>query len=383
MDMENRCPSKKVLVNAITLDGANIVPLLLKVKNWQEKGAEVAFLGNQRFKNQVEEIGLFEPYNFIELKNTRSIKSKTHLVFEGLRRNILAFFYMKRLKGSFGTIYSLSSVLDQIIFPYFLKKFDKKIIWVAVFDNVVPFNEPGNRIMRLLAWIFFKISLSLLKKADKLFVISEDLSKFLIKKGFPPQSLILVSNGIENDLIEKAKSDTSKDIDGLFIGRINEAKGIYDMLEVLNIVKRQFSNFQLAIMGSGDKATFSNYKKRIQELKLEKNIQFLGYKTGQEKFNIIKSSKVFLFLSLRESFGISLLECVCSGIPCIAYDLKVFKDLYRNDEVFIFKKGDYEKIAQKIADIFKSGNFENKNGGLLLNKYSWEKRAETEYNFIE
>jgi glycosyltransferase involved in cell wall biosynthesis len=132
-------------------------------------------------------------------------------------------------------------------------------------------------------------------------------------------------------------------------------------------------------VGKGDITTERKYKRKIKDRKLERNIQFLGYKTGLEKFNIIKSSKIFLFLSKTESFGIALLEAVCSGIPAIAYDLPAYRGIYRNGEVFLFKKNDYQSVAEKLEEIIDKKLFGNEKGKLLLRQYSWDTIAEREY----
>ena len=117
---------------------------------------------------------------------------------------------------------------------------------------------------------------------------------------------------------------------------------------------------------------------------LENKVQFLGFRTGQEKFNIIKSTKCFWFLSVSgsESFGVALLEAVCSGIPAFAYDLPQFSRIYQNGEIDISPKSDYKLVAQKVIKLFENGNLSNERGKMLLDKYSWEHVAEIEYNAI-
>lgn len=369
----------KILVNGLTIEEANIIPLLLKIKSWQNKGDEVSIVGNKDLKEQIEKLSILKKeYKFIELTGTKKIKDKFYLIFESLKRNLRL---VKTIDGygRFDIIYSISSVLDLILFPFFLKITNKKIKWATVFDNIVFLNDSGDRIVRLLAWAFFHLSLILLRKVDYIFVISKDLKDYLIQKGFDKGKVILTGNAVEADLIKKARKDKKYNINALFIGRINEAKGIYDILDVLEAVKDKYPDFQLAIMGKGDVATGRKYKGEIKDRKLERNIQFLGYKTGLDKFNIIKSSKIFLFLSKSESFGIALLEAVCSGIPAIAYDLPAYREIYKNGEVFLFKKNDYQSVAEKLEEIIDKKLFENKKGKLLLDKYSWDVIAEKEY----
>jgi glycosyltransferase involved in cell wall biosynthesis len=183
-------------------------------------------------------------------------------------------------------------------------------------------------------------------------------------------------------LIQKAKADKRYEFDAIFMGRINETKGIYDMLKALNLVRKNYPDFQLAIMGDGDLKTKREFQGKIKELDLEKNIKFLGFRSGLEKFNILKSAKCFWFLSVSESesFGVALLEAVCCGLPAFTYDLPPFLQIYTKGEIDISPKGNYRLIAEKVIQLFESRNFTNKKGRELLGKYSWKKIAEIEYD---
>lgn len=375
---------KKILINAVTLDDGNIVPLLSKVRWWQGAGAEVTFFGNEFLKKKIETTGLVRDVRYCRLPGgarAQSMRSKAGFMFESLGRNIRAIRVLPAMKGSYDIVYSISSVLDLVLVPCVLKKIDARIRWVTVFDNIVPFSDPGNKATRFLAWLFFQFSLLCLKRADMIFAISDELKEFLIRKGFSPGKIVVTGNGIESAAIQQASKNSQYAFDALFVGRINETKGIYDLLRVLAVVRGVYPDFQLAIMGAGDSRTTQQFKAAITRMNLEHNVQFLGHTAGIEKFSIIKSSKCFLFLSVSasESFGIALLEAVCCGIPACAYDLPPYRALYQHNEVFIFKKNDYRAVAQKVIELHKTGNFTNNAGTKLLPRYSWERIAAAEY----
>ena len=374
---------KKILINCITFEDGNLIPLLAKVRRWQELGTEITFFGSNDFKKSLKSSKLSFSYKFEELKNTKKIAGKFQLIFEALRRNFLALSYLRKFKNKYDVVYSISAVLDMILNPFLLKIYDKKIKWVVVFDNTVPLISggkiiSGNKAVRILAWLFYQFSLLFLKSADTIFTIKEPLKEYLIGKGFENSQLMVTGNGVEIDWIKKAKYRKKYASDALFIGRINEAKGIYDMLNVIEIVKKSMPNFQLAIMGKGDFSTEDKFKKNITERGLDKNIKFLGYKSGLEKFEIIKSSKCFLFLSETESLAQAPLEAVCSGLRTLVYNLDAY-DMYKNNELTIFKIHDYKSVAQKIVEIFRKNDFDNKKGKLLLNKFSWDRISGIEF----
>jgi len=312
--------------------------------------------------------------------------TKIGFLLHSLKRNYLALRNSRKIleAGHFDVIYTPSSVLDFVIFPFYLKITGKKIKWATTLANIVPFSDPGNKVIRFLAWIFFQISIQMIKRADIVFASTPEIMDYLAGRHFDKKKLVLTGFGIEADLIEKAQPDERYQIDALFTGRINETKGIYDMLKVLKIVKQKYPEYQLAVMGEGDAKTKKCFEKEIKKSGLENNVQFLGYRNGIEKHNIIKSARCFWFLSVSksESFGVALLEVVSSGIPAFAYDLPQFARLYPNGEVYISPKGDYKLVANKVIKLFESGNFRNVKGEKLLGKYSWEKIAEIEYEEI-
>ena len=378
--------SKKIIINGITLEGANITPLLLKVRKWQSFGYEVTFFGIDELKIQIDNLGILENYRFIALNHGKKWATKPRFVYECFKRNFFAALRARQLSKEFDVVYTISPVLDLVLLPYLLKKINKKIKWLSVFDNSVPLMidgkfVAGNRFIRVLAWVFYEISLFFIKSADSIFVIKPELKIYLQKKGFDPGKLILTGNGVERDLIDQAIVSDEYRIDALFIGRINEAKGIYGMLRVLEKVKEKYPDFQLAIMGRGDDRTEALFKTKIQRMHLKNNVQFLGYRSGQEKFNIIKSSKIFLFLSETESVPIAPLEAVCSGLKTLVYDLDAY-NMYKNDEVIIFKKNDYDSVANKVIEIFDKKDFANEKGKLLLAAYDWEKIAAIELDCL-
>lgn len=383
--------SRKILVNLITLQHRHILPPWLRIfKVFQSRGCEV-FVNTGLF---VKKLGPIEDvYNFAwlaeeENKILEKDKTETKLGFllHSLKRNVRVLRNGSKIfrAGRFDVIYTPSAVLDFVIYPFYLKLKGEKFQWATTLANTVPFSDPGNKIIRFLSWIFFQISVLMIKKADVVFASTLELREYLLRRGFNPKKVIETNFAIEGDMIRKAKKDERYRIDALFVGRLNETKGIFDMLKILEIVMRKYPDFQFAIMGKGDTTTEEKFKDRINRMNLANNIKFLGYRSGQEKYNIVKSAKCFWFLSVSksESFGVALLEAVSSGIPAFAYNLPQFSRIYQNGEVDISPKGDWKMVAEKVLSLFEKGDFSNEKGKELLGKYSWEKIAEIEYNHI-
>lgn len=378
--------SKKIkfLINIINLDANGIqIPWLVKFKKLESHGMRL-FVNSGVFLKEIS-LKSKDVYSFNQsitkiFDNISTKKlSKFGYINYVLKKNIKSYKSLRKLqKQNFKVVYSPSSVLDLIIVPYLLKRRCPSLIWVSVFDNTVPLKGPGSKIVRFLAWFFYGISLKMLRRADRIFTVTPELQKNLISRGFSQEKIILTGNAVETDLILKAQSDKKIKIDALFMGRINEKKGIYDLLEVLKIVVKKIPDFQLGILGEGDKPTEEAFKLKINKMELTENIILFGYKNGIEKYALIKSAKVFWFMSHDESFGVALLEAVCCGKPALVYRLSPYAEIYQQNEIKQFDFGAYRAIAKETWRIFKTKNFQNKAGEKLLKKYNWDKIITTE-----
>jgi len=371
---------KKILViDTGFLIGNNRTPVISKIKHWQSKSAKVSVLTTK--EAEINYRKFLNNVSYISIGHSKNPGNRIVLIVEFLHRNLRAFLKIKQISSKqFSTIYSLSAVLDLLIIPYALKLLGYKFTWAVVFDNTVSFNGPGNKFVRYLAYAFYRISLVLLRKADVIFVITKELKSELARIGFNDKKLVITGNAVEDDLIRNIKRPSNPQIDCLFIGRINETKGIYDLLEVTKIITEHKPDFSLHMMGRGDRSSETRFKNILKKTSLDKNINLIGFKSGIEKFKIIKSSKCFLFLSPSESFGVAVLEAVCCGLPTLVYDLDVYKKLYKNREVMMFKPGEYQQIAKKILNIMAHKKYTNPSGEKLLPKYSWNRIAQIELN---
>ncbi len=355
------------------------VPWLEKFRYFQSHGGELYITDVNGIK-LISKIDNMYTFNNKFFNFTESHPSKFEYMIHCLVANIKSFLYFKKaLDLKCDIVYSPSAVLDFIIFAYIYKIINPKCKWLVNIDNTVPLKNPGNPIIRLLTWIFFQTSLVLMSKSDHIFAVSPDIKEYLLKRRFSNNKVTVTGNGLETTLIKNAKAIKKYASDALFIGRINDTKGIYDMLKILSKIKEKYPKFVLNIMGDGDSTTLEIFKQKISDHGLNNNLKLLGYRQGQEKCNIIKSTHSFWFFSVSESFGVALLEAVTSGLYAFTYDLPAYRNIYKYGEIYTFKKGDYQTIIDKMLSFYQNKKYINNQGKKLLNKYSWENIARHEY----
>ena len=354
--------------------------LATKIAYWQKRGIKVKIVCPTAIVPQFKK--LTKDITFITIPFCRIAKNKFILIGELLKRSLITVFFIPPIIKKTDVIYSISSVLDALLIPFLIKFFNRRIIWVAVFDNEVSMRRSGNFLIRLLAYLFYQLSCLLLRKADKIFVISEELKSALIKKGIKKERIVLTGNAVDAVKIKKAISIKEHWCDGLFLGRIDEAKGVFDLVKICQSVTKKYSDFTLWIAGSGDQSTEHKLVEKIKRAKLSKNIKLLGYVAGFKKFRLLANTNLFLFPSRRESFGVALLEAVCSGVKAVAYDLPAYKDIYRHNELITVSLGDISGFSKAVINLLDKKDFKNTNGLRLLNspKYRYSRISQLELN---
>lgn len=129
----------------------------------------------------------------------------------------------------------------------------------------------------------------------------------------------------------------------LYFGRLSEEKGIETILYALNKTKAR-----LKIAGRGpDLDKLNNLSKK---LKIESQVEFLGFKNQKELQELIKHSQVIIVPSLwPENMPFSLLESLANGKIVIASQVGGLPEIIKdNDNGLLFKAGNSNDLAKKI-----------------------------------
>ncbi len=97
------------------------------------------------------------------------------------------------------------------------------------------------------------------------------------------------------------------------VGRFDVAKNHPFILKVFREVVKMRPEARLVLVGDGD--TRKSIEKMMNDMGLAASIILLG--TRHDIPQLLQAMDVFLFPSLLEGLGISLIEAQCSGLPCV------------------------------------------------------------------
>lgn len=222
-----------------------------------------------------------------------------------------------------------------------------------------------------------------LKHSDKIQTLSRVESKFLTRfLRVKNEKIKIVDNGVNHYEIRKEYYNSTDTIKIIFVGSINRKEKSFEfLLGALTEIKQQVL---LSI--------FSYEQQKINDIEMPKNVILnLG-----KPLNEIELRKEFckndmlIIPSIHESFGLSLLEGMDTGILFISTDRVGLTERFSESfKRFVIPYGNEEKLKDKILELKNLSNEEKnriaeENKNFTIN-FRWDRIAQTyiqQYNIL-
>jgi len=151
---------------------------------------------------------------------------------------------------------------------------------------------------------------------------------FLIRHvGIHEDKLIIVPNGIDVENCKLVKRKPDKFIYIAVVASLTSKKGHTYLFRAFKKLLVDNKNVKLNIIGDGPLK--SELEKLSYNLKINKNINFLGFQD-----NIIKhleQTDIFVLPSLWEGMPVALMEAMACGLPCLATNVGGVGELIDNN----------------------------------------------------
>jgi len=224
-------------------------------------------------------------------------------------------------------------------------------------------------------------------RLDGLIAVSEVALSFF--KDFKKPK-VLIPNGVNLKEFSPKGEKFNEFLDGkinlLFVGRIEERKGLIFLLKAFEILKRKYQNLRLIVVGEGPER--KNCEDFVKEKKL-KDVVFLGELRGKELFKIYRTADIFCAPSIfGESFGLVILEAMASGLSFVAFANEGYKSWLKGKkgEEFLVPPKNYVLLAKKIEILIKNPQKRKELslwGQKEAREFSWSNIAQKVLNFYQ
>jgi glycosyltransferase involved in cell wall biosynthesis len=209
--------------------------------------------------------------------------------------------------------------------------------------------------------IFKSLFTKIFANADYIQVISRFLEDWARHMG-AKCPIKVVPNGVDYELfseIENIPAPITKKEGDIFVittSRLVEKNAVGDVIDSLPSLP---SNVKFLILGTG--YLEESLKKKVNMLKLNDRVKFLGYIPHSEMPQYLHISDIFIRPSLSEGFGNSYIEAMAAGIPVIATAVGGITDFLVDRETGIFCEVNSPKsISESIELLMKDIDLRNK-----------------------
>ena len=194
-----------------------------------------------------------------------------------------------------------------------------------------------------------------------------------------PGDYRIIPNGIDIEHFRLDGPHRAELADGktniLFVGRLEQRKGLGYLLNACVKVKKSFSNFRLIVVGPGT-VLRPRYKKLVDDMNLTSNVVFVGFVPSAELPSYYRSADIFCSPATGgESFGIILLEAMACGKPVIASNIQGYASvLAHGEEGLLVPPRDEKSLAHALLSLLNDKALRlqmGAKGRIKAEKYSW------------
>ena len=281
---------------------------------------------------------------------------------------------------------SLKKKFDVIIdvengIPFFTPLFSrtKKFLHIHHVHKDVWFKELGEngivgKLTALVGYTLENYVMPLVYRKTKVITLSLS-SHTEIEKELGLDAIGIVEpayNVLDNNA--KVKKTTFPSI--LFLNRVKKYKGADTLVLAFNELQKnpKLKDAKLFIAGSGD------YLPEVKKLADNNpNIVFLGRVSEEKKYELMKSSWVFVNPSFKEGWGIVNIEANHFGLPVVGSDVCGIRDsILDGNTGLLFKQGDYKDLSETIEAILVNKELRqylSKNAKDWAQSFSWNRTA--------
>ena len=196
----------------------------------------------------------------------------------------------------------------------------------------------------------------------------------VIPRGRKENEFLKSRDKIKSEVKEEFGLKTA-DLIFVNVGRQEFQKGHLTLLNAIKSCDKELHklNVNFIICGREGNAT-PEINLFMKNNSLHTQIEFIGNRN--DIYKILAASDAFVFPSLYEGLGGSLLEAQAAGLPIICSNIPVFHEIVSTKNALFFNRHDYNELGNKLLDLVNSGEKRNSMGKESYDNYLTNYRLE-------
>jgi glycosyltransferase involved in cell wall biosynthesis len=223
-------------------------------------------------------------------------------------------------------------------------------------------------------WLLDRLERNTLLKADKIIAVSDFTAKCAVERhGISPDKISVIRNAVNTEVFT-AKVDTTilrdnldirlKDVPIiLYVGRLSLNKGLQFLISAFSSVVKKVPKAVLAIVGDASEEQKAFLNQMAAKQGITDGLVFLGRVSDIDLPGIYSLADVVVLPSLMEGCGISLLEGMAMGKPCIGSRVGGIPEMIQHGHTgLLVPPGDIAELADAICTILSDANLARRIG---------------------
>lgn len=150
----------------------------------------------------------------------------------------------------------------------------------------------------------------------------------LVKRGIPRHKCIAIPcPPIKTVVVHVNKSSEPTYI---FLSRVVKMKGIEEVIKAFAFIRVVQKSARLWIVGGGEEQYLEKLQRMVDDYKLTGSVFFWGRVDVIKKYELLSQAHILLHASVKEGWGLVVLEAALCGTPTISYDVAGLRDVVKD-----------------------------------------------------
>lgn len=244
--------------------------------------------------------------------------------------------------------------------------------------NVYPNYKPLTR----------QLTQKVIAQADQLVAVSRALKESAEVLAQPKREICVIYMGCDTEAFrpnETTRERTRKFLGVspqekiiLFIGRLVEAKGIFELVEAFSQLQSRLPKTHLVLLGDDrDRLRLEN---QVKQKGLNNVVHFIGARPHSEMPSWLNAADLLVLPSHNEGLPNVVVEAMACGIPVVATNVGGIPEVIEDKRSgLLIEKGDIHSLASAIEDLLRNDEKRRDMGthgrSVIEQNFSWSQSA--------
>lgn len=250
-------------------------------------------------------------------------------------------FLVRRQIAACDAVISSTSFLSDVVPMFFARRGRSALIIQHL--QLPPLMRAGGIFGNVTAFLTEAIGLAIAGRLARLVFVND--RRVAVRAGISDRAAIeVITHGVDH--VPYLGSTTLAERTGaVFVGRLHPTKGLQELLEAWRIVCEALPGTRLDIIGTGAPDFRRKLERLCAALGVEGVVRFRGAVDNAEKVDALHASRVFVFPSHEEGWGIAIAEAMRAATPCVTYDLEAYEGAFTQGRSVV-RRHDVEGLAR-------------------------------------